>query len=58
MERDFYSELVKLCEDFGYKPVPKENKEFKGYFIPVEQKVCIGMRMKTLFSKKLKKIKQ
>lgn len=56
VERDFYSELVKLCEDFGYKPVPKEDKEFKGYFIPIEQKVCIGMRVKTLFSKKIKKL--
>ena len=53
-KRDFYSELVKLCEDFGYKPVLTENKKFKGYFIPIEQKVCIDEDKNNIFIKKIK----
>lgn len=54
VKRDFYSELVKLCEDFGYKPVLTENKKFKGYFIPIEQKVCIDEDKNNIFIKKFK----
>lgn len=53
-KRDFYSELVKLCEDFGYKPILTENKKFKGYFIPIEQKVCIDEDKNNIFIKKIK----
>ena len=37
-KRDFYTELVKLCNDYGYDVHQIEDKKIKGYFIPIKEK--------------------
>ena len=49
--------FAKYLPDFGYKPILTENKKFKGYFIPIEQKVCIDEDKNNIFTKKIKKLK-